>query len=251
MPSRVFKTRQSNRQAGYFDVRTHTCSAMRMNLLLIFLAMLCGCSAEPYVVKSQEVFSGVGSNEVYVVSHGWHTGFIVPIKKIQMKIPILNDRFGRSQYIEFGWGDKEFYQAKEKTTGLTLRAIYWPTESVIHAVSVPRNPYEFFPDSEVERLCLTDNELSSLIGFIVNSFYKDSKGEVLELGNGIYGDSQFYKGVGDYYLMNTCNKWTAKGLRSAGMDISIAFKLTAGSVMSYVKAVNQALMNKGRMCTQQ
>lgn len=115
---------------------------------------------------------------------------------------------------------------------------------------VHHNPYKFFPNSEVERLCLTDSELSSLIGFIVNSFYKDTKDEVLELGNGIYGDSQFYKGVGDYYLMNTCNSWTAKGLRSVGMNISSTFKLTAGSVMRYVKAVNHALMYKDRLCEQ-
>lgn len=222
---------------------------MRINLLLIFLVMLCACSAKPYVVKSQETFSGTGNNEVYVVSHGWHTGFIVPIKEILIKIPKLNNRFGRFQYIEFGWGDKEFYQAKEKTSGLTIRAILWPTDSVIHAVPIP-NPYGFLPNSEVERLCLTDNELSSLIDFIVNSFYKDSNGEILALGNGIYGGSQFYKGVGDYYLTNTCNKWTAKGLRSAGMNISITSQLTAGSIMSYVKAVNQGLMNKDRLCEQ-
>ena len=213
---------------------------MRIKLLLIFLVVLCGCSAKPYVVKSQETFSGAGSNEVYVVSHGWHTGFVVPAKEIQMEIQQLMKRFGSSQYIEFGWGDKGFYLAKEITSGLTIRAIFWPTESVIHAVSVPHNPYRFFSHTEVERLCLTDSEFSSLIGFIVNSFYKGTKGEVLELRNGDYGDSQFYKGVGDYYLMNTCNKWTAKGLRSAGMNISTTFKLTAGSVMSYVKGVNQA-----------
>jgi len=65
-------------------------------------------------------------------------------------------------------------------------------------------------------------------------------GKVKELKNGIYGNSQFYKGVGDYYLMNTCNKWTAKGLRSTGMDISTKFTLTAGSVIGY--------LDGGRFC---
>lgn len=223
---------------------------MRVNLLLIFLVILYGCSAKPYAVTDQEAFSGTGSNEVYVVNHGWHTGFVVATKEIQMKIPKIKNRFGSSHYIEFGWGDKGFYQAKEKTSGLALKAIFWPTESVVHAVPVPQNPYKFFPNSEVERLCLTDSELSSLTGFIVNSFNKDTSGAVLELGKGIYGDSQFYKGVGDYYLMNTCNSWTAKGLRSVGMNISTTFKLTAGSVMRYVKAVNQTLKYKGRLCEQ-
>ena len=64
---------------------------------------------------------------------------------------------------------------------------------------------------------------------------------MLALKNGIYGNSQFYKGVGDYYLMNTCNKWTAKGLKSIGMDISPIFKLTADSIMTYIKGINQGL----------
>jgi uncharacterized protein (TIGR02117 family) len=218
-------------------------NVMRKNILLLFLVMLCGCSARPYVVKSQKTFTGLGSNEVYVVSHGWHTSFVVPAKYIQTEIPKLKNRFGNTQYIEFGWGDRGFYQAQEITSGLTIRAIFWPTESVVHAVSVSEDPYRFFSTSEVERLCLSGNELSSLVGFIVNSFYKDTKGEVVGLKSGIYGDSQFYKGVGDYYLMNTCNKWTAKGLRSTGMNISPTFKLTAGSVMSYVNDANQVLIN--------
>ena len=41
--------------------------------------------------------------------------------------------------------------------------------------------------------------------------------------------------------MNTCNKWTAKGLKSAGMDISPTFKLTADSIMDYVKEYRQTL----------
>ncbi|MFY3756190.1 DUF2459 domain-containing protein, partial [Escherichia coli] len=37
---------------------------------------------------------------------------------------------------------------------------------------------------------------------------------------------------GRYGILNTCNKWTAKGLQSAGIEIEPALKLTAGSVIS-------------------
>lgn len=36
-------------------------------------------------------------------------------------------------------------------------------------------------------------------------------------------------------MMNTCNKWTAKGLKSAGLDISLWFKQTQDSIMSYLR----------------
>ena len=51
------------------------------------------------------------------------------------------------------------------------------------------------------------------------------------MNHGIYGDSQFYKAKGEFHIFNTCNKWTAKGLESAGMNISTTFKLTASSIM--------------------
>jgi len=211
------------------------------NFILLIIIILGGCSAKPYIVSYAEKFEGFGQNGVYVVSHGWHTGFVIPAPEIQGVIPELEQRFGDIPYIEFGWGDKGFYQAKETTSGLTLRAIFWPTESVVHSVAVPQKVEEYFSNSEVAKLCLSDGELSALIGFISRSFFRDKSGNLLELQKGIYGDSQFYSGVGDFYLMNTCNRWTAKGLKSIGMDISPTLKLTAGSVMNYLTKANIAL----------
>lgn len=206
--------------------------------------MLYGCPEKPYVVKSLGTISGVGSHVVYVVNHGWHTGFVVRIKDIQKKIPVLNNRFGSSQYIEFGWGDKAFYQAEEITSSLALRAILWPTESVIHAVAVPEIKGIYLSNSEVAVLCLDNNQYAQLISFIEHSFYKDNNGNIIKLKSEINGNSQFYKGEGDYYLTNTCNKWTAKGLKSAGFDISPVFKLTADSIMSFLAKQDKSLTKR-------
>ena len=173
-------------------------------------------------------------NEVYVVNHGWHTGFVVPTSFIHKAVPELKQRFENAPYIEFGWGDNEFYQAEEITSGVTLKAIFLPTDSVVHAVLVPLKVDRYFKNSEVEKFCLEDSELESLIKFISSSFYRDESGNILKLNHGIYGDSQFYKAKGDFHIFNTCNKWTAKGLESAGMKISTTFKLTAGSIMNFL-----------------
>jgi len=205
------------------------------------LFIVAGCSSKPYVIKQTEITVPV-SNEVYVVGHDWHTGFVIPADDIQALIPQLKERFGNTPYLEFGWGDKGFYQAKEITSGLSMQAIFWPTESVMHVVAVPQNPEIYFPKSKVETLCLDKNQYALLLSFIEQSFYKGSNGSVIELKNGIYGNSQFYKSVGDYYLMNTCNKWTAKGLESADLDISSTFKLTSDSVMDYLSENNKDVM---------
>jgi len=213
---------------------------MRITFLLLLILGLYGCATKPYAIANQSLISTVGNNDVYVVSHGWHTGIVVPANVIQEQLPLLKDRFADVGYLEFGWGDKGFYQAEEITSGLTVRAVFWPTESVMHVAAVPMSPADYFPDSQVKKLCLSDDALSSLNQFIASSFYRasDSVGDSMGDGalsvlkNGIYGNSQFYKGVGNYYLMSTCNMWTAKGLRSAGIDISPTFKWTADSVMN-------------------
>ncbi len=215
---------------------------MRLIVILISLLSISACSTKPHVVKSTDIHVS-SPKKVYIVSHGWHTGIVVPTETIQKQLPQLKKRFKNTPFIEFGWGDEGFYQAEEITSGLTVRAIFWPTEAVIYAVAVPEPAEAYFTNNQVEALCLQDRQYSKLISFIENSFYKDSDGYITVLKNGKYGNSQFYKGVGEYYLMNTSNKWTAKGLSSADMDISTTFKLTADSIMDYLSEHKQALTN--------
>ncbi|SFD13664.1 TIGR02117 family protein [Pragia fontium] len=205
---------------------------------LLFVAtvfFLTGCSSLPSVVTSLPESENTVSHQAYIVSHGWHTGIIVPAKKMNVYVPSLSDRFSDGNWYEFGWGDKGFYQAQEVTSGLTLQAMFWSSGAVMHVVSVPTNPQQFFRESDVFGIQLTDNQLNSLMRFIANSFEKDEQEKIIPLKRGIYGNSQFYAAVGRYYILNTCNKWTAKGLKSAGMDISPTFKLTSSSVMDYLK----------------
>lgn len=216
---------------------------MKFLLLIFYFLVITGCSVKPLVVHESKILVSE-PKEIYVVSHGWHTGFVVPAETIKSQLPLLAKRFKKFSYLEFGWGDRGFYQAQEITSRLTLQAIFWPTESVIHVVAVPTLPDIYFGLSEVEVLCLDQKQYSSLISFIVHSFYKGENGNIVSLKNGIYGESQFYEGEGSYYLMNTCNKWTAKGLESAGFDITPIFKLTADSVMSFISRQKGQSINR-------
>lgn len=172
---------------------------------------------------------------------------MVPSETITARLPQLKKRFASAPYLEFGWGDKGFYQSEEITSSLTLQAIFLPTESVIHVVEVTESAENYFPHSEVTTICLNKESYAKLITFIESSFQKDEIGDIIPTKKGIYGNSQFYKGIGDYYLMNTCNKWTAKGLASADMNIDITFKLTAGRIMNFLnhadKCSNDSMRN--------
>lgn len=204
--------------------------------LIFMLFAVFGCSAKPSVVGPEVTADGPRTSKLYVVSHGWHVGIAVAAEELNTVIPELRERFAGAEYYEIGWGDEGFYQAPEITIGVTLRAIVWSRGAVVHVVALPASPAEYFPESRVVHTCLNAEEIESVTQYLANSFTRDGDGSVLELKRGLYGNSQFFDGEGRYHLLNTSNKWAAKALKSAGMDISPTFKLTADSVMGFVKA---------------
>lgn len=195
------------------------------------------CTTKPYAIDYSENKLNIrsGKNLVYIINHGRHTGFAVPSEKLFQEFPLLRPRFGDPAFFELGWGDHDFYQADEITLWLKLQAILWPTDTVMHVVAVPKNPRKYFHQNDVVEITLNDSQFAALNRFLCNSFFQDNSGHIIPLKKGNYGDSQFYKGSGEYHLFNTCNKWTSKGLQSAGMNISPTFQITADGIMDYLK----------------
>ena len=219
---------------------------MRDSAKVIWLSaalLLPGCSTKPDSVSGTETFSGLGDHPVFVVSHGWHTGIILPAYLLTTGNPQLKNRFADADFLEVGWGDEAFYQAEEITFDKAAGAALWPTNSVVHIVAVPNPPTSYFANSDISLLCATGKQAHALATFIENSFSRDPSGRIIQLQQGIYGDSQFFAGRGDFHLFSTCNKWTAKGLHSLGMEIDPTFQLTADSVMSYL-AEHQGVSTK-------
>lgn len=170
---------------------------------------------------------------------GWHVGLVLPAEPLVSQLPELRRRFPNARYLELGWGDKGFYQAQEITTVLTFQAMLWSSGAVMHVVAIPTTrdpPFDYFVSSDIIELCVSDRELSALTEFVTRSFLKDGENHAIRMKNGIYGDSQFYEAEGRYHLMNTCNKWVAKGLSSMGFSIDPTFKLTSASVLEWLKA---------------
>lgn len=213
---------------------------MKTGILLILIVLtgshMSACGCKPQVVKPKPAArSHAPLQTVHVANHGWHTGVIIPGKEINREMPVLKDHFGEVPYYEFGWGDAKFYQAEEISFGLGVRALGWPTDAVLHVVALPKDPRKYFAASEVVPLFITKDGYDSLRKFIRLSFARDAHGHPQVLGRGIYGDSHFFRAEGRFFLTNTCNKWTAKALKSAGRDIPVTFRFTAGSIMKYLR----------------
>ncbi|HEV2430467.1 MAG TPA: DUF2459 domain-containing protein, partial [Burkholderiales bacterium] len=84
---------------------------------------------------------------LYVVSHGWHSGLVVERSDLVKRLPGL--ALGEGSLVEIGWGEERFYQAREATLGMALRAVLQPNASVLQVVPFAGSPRRHFAAAEV------------------------------------------------------------------------------------------------------
>ncbi len=173
---------------------------------------------------------------IYIVAHKWHTGIVVSADQLG-ELGFVKDHFKSSKFYEFGWGDEDFYQAEEATSLMAVKALFVPTDSVMHVIALPTSPPQYFPENRMAKVELSSKALGKLTKSLSNSFKKDQKGRALlikrEDKNSIMG--KFFVGEGTYSMMNTCNTWTVGALDEAGVPIRTFFTLTVGSVLDQVE----------------
>ncbi len=122
--------------------KAYTLIKSRFRLLLVGLALTLVCAQLFVCCASFKQWRYLPANAddvvtVYVVSHGWHTGIVIPADSLGRELSFLKDVFGKTAYYEIGWGEADFYQSEGVTVGLALKAMFWINSTVVHVVSVP------------------------------------------------------------------------------------------------------------------
>ena len=97
-----------------------------------------------------------------------------------------------------------------------MRAVLWPTSTVIHVVPVPNSPRLQFPHSEVLEISVPQAGYEELLAYVAKSFTTTPDQNLVRLGPGLYGDGWFYRAEGTFHAFNTCNTWVAKAIGSTG-----------------------------------
>jgi uncharacterized protein (TIGR02117 family) len=169
---------------------------------------------------------------IHLVARDWHTGFVMPAKEICKLLPELRQRFGDVAFLEFGWGDRCYYQRESSSLMAKLLAVLIPSASTLQVVAITDSPQKFYRAEPIEALLLEDSGFEALVQFIANSFAINQQAGLIMQCYGRTGDSQFYQARGLYHLFNTCNTWSAIGLSKAGVKIKPRFIFTAESIMA-------------------
>ena len=183
--------------------------------------------------------------EIYVVSHGYHSGIVLPRKHIKVDYLINSKKLLEAKYLEFGFGDMEYYMSNNPSTIQGIRALLWPTESVMQVVKINKDLKKTFPESKIYRLKITKKKLRLLNEFIFRSFKTQNK-KKYPIGKSFYLDGYFYEGHQDFYIFNTCNTWVAKALKVSGYDINPYFIFTQCSLeRSLLRIAEQIYGSRG------
>lgn len=160
---------------------------------------------------------------IHVVRHGWHTGIAVARSDLT-RVPA---EFPCGDYLEFGWGDAEYYPTQHPTLSMGAKALFWPNPSVMHVAGVRGSLTNSLPHDEIVTLPVSTAGFARLETFIGNSFRQPCD----SIGPGLYGDGRFYRANGKFFFAKTCNSWTASALRAAGYRTVPWLTFTSGQVL--------------------
>ncbi len=206
----------------------------RIRIWTLFLLVCCGACAVP-VRDAPVPRASEPRKTIYLVSHGWHAGIVLRRADIPDSARLELGEFPNTEYLEVGWGDMDYYQIPDPHIGLILKAALLPTASVLHIVGFNGSVPAYFPYSEIIKIELSTAGLEHLSRTIAASFATDEANNPTSLGPGLYGNSCFYLSRETYHLFNTCNVWTARALRAAGVPITPARAMTVESLMSQAR----------------
>jgi uncharacterized protein (TIGR02117 family) len=198
---------------------------------------LCACGSS--VAPAHYPAERTGSEHVYIVHDTWHAAIV--IRRIDISpavLPELRD-FPSAEYLEFSWGDRDYFPAPDPGIGLALKAAFWSSGSILHVVGFSGAPENFYPGAEILEINLSGNGLQRLIGFISETFARSSPDAPAEARPGLTPNGRFYPAKGKFSILRTCNTWAAEALNAAGLPVNPRYVITAGSLADQVRSLVQ------------
>jgi uncharacterized protein (TIGR02117 family) len=166
---------------------------------------------------------------IFVRTNGVHTWIIVPKVTTQMDWrPLVPGHHVRQRgweaasHVALGYGNRTFYLETPTWGDLTMKnaflAAFGQGRSLMHA------DHDHHPqrDDWQRPITLSGEEYGRLVQFLRSSFQYDAQGRTMPvLGRGYGGSDMFYEAVGPYTAFYTCNEWTGRALRHAGVETGV------------------------------
>ena len=206
---------------------------MEFLFFLAFLQLLTACSAPIMPVDSDAAEKN--DKRVFVVHNNWHAALVVRKADLSQALVPEQDQFPEAEYLEISWGDRDYFPAIEESVGLALRAAFWSRGSVLHLVGFRGTVKDYFTEGEIIEVALSQESFRRLSEFVSASFLRADPFMPAQSQPGLVANGRFYPASGKFSILRTCNTWIAEALKSAGLDISPWYVISAGSLARQVR----------------
>ena len=174
---------------------------------------------------------GAPTTEVFVVSHGYHAGIIVPRRALAeeasrrglIALGNVATRFAAFDRLEIGWGDEALLPRGADGGVIERRAGRPRAVSAGQSVRAARRRRQRRSARRVQPLRhgahrARRGELRPPRGQARRHLRPATRaGRPEDLGPGLYGPSLFFRANGTFHLFNVCNHWLAGLLDAAGV----------------------------------
>jgi len=208
-----------------------------VGFVLLIIAYFLVAIVLTFIPVHSDFQNQVSETEIYITSNGVHTNIIVPSQSQAFNWSTILDLDKNCQFIEFGWGEKEFYMNTPNWSDLKLgtafKAVFLPTPAVmqIHCISHKPNT-----SKNTVKINLTQDQLNQLNDYIYKSFVLDESLNTIKIEPTKISNSnlRYYQANGKYSMLFTCNNWTSKGLKKVGVKNSLWAPFDK-SVLFYLK----------------
>ena len=162
---------------------------------------------------------------LYIVSSAVHADIIVPISTdvVDWEQEFANVRFGGDvsdeTHVAFGWGDRGFFLETPTWDDLKFstaaNALLLPSGSCVH-VDFTRPEYY----SDASSVTVSEEQYRELVRFFKETMKYDENGDYRQIHGYAYSFTDaFFEAKGQYHLLNTCNSWVGRGLKTAGVRV--------------------------------
>ena len=203
------------------------------------ISVLIGCARqEPNRIAIAEPPPGVHS--IFIIGHRYHTGLAVRARDVPVAAWPARSDFPGADYLEVGWGEREYYPSDDPGMWLALRALFTPSRSTINVIAITAPLARARPDSEIVELHVSRAGFARMVEFVRETHELDADGRAIAVSAGARQPGRFYASPRTFHALENCNVWVARALEAAGVPVRPETAVTAGRLLRQVRALSVA-----------
>ncbi|TDG06229.1 DUF2459 domain-containing protein [Paraburkholderia guartelaensis] len=179
------------------------------------------------------VADGPTRTSVAVVQRDWHTDICLRVHDVDVWVDALALGFDDATVLCFGFGERQFV-VERRHDPLTMIGALMPSQATVLMTALRAAPEAAFGPQNVLEVPVDDAGLASVQRYLRASLETNAAGTPQRLADGPYTGSVYFAASGTYDALHTCNTWTARAVRSAGLN-DVPDVLFASSLMREVR----------------